>query len=243
MTLANRLLVRSRHPLLASCNLHCNVLLDVLPAHECCQRVKVLRSNILFAFLQLRYIGRGNLVVVPPTLAMQWKQEIKARTTQAQKVIVVDDLKERRKYMSSREGMRECARLLFLPCLCLCAWTPACSCTVPLTRACMHLIQGATRMPSRCPCFVLVPEAKPSHRLSLSAPPARRRSPGRRTAEYRLIYNLLEGGSSCQAWEGHYHDFHGIFWRVNSGMGTHESDQDHALSSIAMVFGQLYYCR
>jgi hypothetical protein len=58
--------------------------------------------------LQVKFTGRGNLVVVPPTLAMQWEKEILERSTRQQNVIVVDDLKQRRHFQTSLEGMRAC---------------------------------------------------------------------------------------------------------------------------------------
>lgn len=48
-------------------------------------------------------------MVVPPTLAMQWEKEIRERSTRQQNVIVVDDLKQRRHFLTSVGGMRACA--------------------------------------------------------------------------------------------------------------------------------------
>lgn len=63
----------------------------------------------LWQFVQIAFKGRGVLVVVPPALAPQWEGEIKKESVRRQKVIIVDDATTRRRYLTSKEGMRECA--------------------------------------------------------------------------------------------------------------------------------------
>jgi hypothetical protein len=65
------------------------------------------RQNV--RFVQVRFDGRGNLVVVPVTLAAQWEDEILKHSTRQQRVIVMDDRADRDRYMSSVSAMRECA--------------------------------------------------------------------------------------------------------------------------------------
>jgi hypothetical protein len=61
--------------------------------------------------VQLRYVGLGNLVVVPVSLAVQWEAEIARLTTQKQRILVLDGLKERRFFMSTKEGLAACDSL------------------------------------------------------------------------------------------------------------------------------------
>ena len=58
-------------------------------------------------FVQLRFIGLGNLVIVPASIAPQWQQEIQKLCTQEQAVMVLDSLKDRRRFMTSKDGLEE----------------------------------------------------------------------------------------------------------------------------------------
>ena len=60
-------------------------------------------------WLQVKFQGRGNLVIAPPTLAPQWEDEIHKMTVRKQVVIIVDDMKHRKLYKQSVAGMQECA--------------------------------------------------------------------------------------------------------------------------------------
>ena len=59
--------------------------------------------------MQLRFTGLGNLVIVPASIAPQWQQEIQKLCTQEQNVMVLDGLKDRRRFMTSKEGLEEYA--------------------------------------------------------------------------------------------------------------------------------------
>jgi hypothetical protein len=72
-----------------------------------CSRVAVRRA--CRACMQLRFTGRGNLVIVPVALAPQWEKEIARLTTQRHSVAVLEGLKERRHFMTSKAGLKECA--------------------------------------------------------------------------------------------------------------------------------------
>lgn len=65
--------------------------------------------------MQIRFTGNGNLCIVPATLAPQWQQEIEKLATQEQSVIVLDGAKDRRRFMTSKDGLEECAPAEALP--------------------------------------------------------------------------------------------------------------------------------
>lgn len=59
--------------------------------------------------MQLRFTGRGNLVIVPTSIAPQWQQEIEKLVSQPQSVIVLDSLRDRRRFMTTKDGLEEYA--------------------------------------------------------------------------------------------------------------------------------------
>lgn len=74
-----------------------------------CKSARLVAEHILVHSVQLRFTGRGNLVVVPTSIAPQWQQEIEKLATQPHSVIVLDGLKDRRRFMTTKEGLEEYA--------------------------------------------------------------------------------------------------------------------------------------
>ena len=68
--------------------------------------------RIMYCGIQIRFTGNGNLCIVPTSLAPQWQQEIEKLASQAQSVIVLDGAKDRRRFMTSKDGLEECAPAL-----------------------------------------------------------------------------------------------------------------------------------